>query len=309
MMRGRSATPTVALMGAALLLSGCVTGSTSPEPTASESPDSVASTIQSPSPSESIASTPEPATAAEIEAWIADEEWSFSAHGEMEPEVVSFESGAATDEYHRTYEIGVGIEGDANSDGIPDLVVPVTQVDGNGLQELWYVWLGTDDESGVLAEQLMYPIARSTNCGDTVHSVSAIDGGFRVDETLWLPTTDGGRDCASGGTGVQVRDIRVDLIGESHFPIQMEPVEAWGGVCPRSEWLDGILDDTVEAFAAPVADAPLVVQTGETVGIYDVGDMPLFADVEMTFFGFQPELVESGTGSEAAVTMHCAFAS
>ncbi|WBL18070.1 hypothetical protein [Citricoccus sp. NR2] len=89
----------------------------------------------------------------------------------------------------------------------------------------------------------------------------------------------------------------------------MEPVEAWGGVCPRSEWLDGILDDTVEAFAAPVADAPLVVQTGETVGIYDVGDMPLFADVEMTFFGFQPELVESGTGSEAAVTMHCAFAS
>ncbi|MDT0158716.1 hypothetical protein Q9R19_13890 [Microbacterium sp. ARD32] len=294
MMRHRPVV-TVAVAGAMLLLSACSTA-VSPSRTPA-SPDGGA-----PSP-ESTALSGE-----DIRAHIADAEWSFAPDGLLEPFTVEFHEGTATDDSGRTYEIGTGVEGDADGDGVVDLAVPVSQHDGNGLLELWYIWLGAGDDT--VATQVLYPIARTTRCGDAVHSVAAADPGFRIEQTLWMPHTDEDRDCADGGTGAQVRDVSVDVIDGVAYPIQTVPIAAWGGVCPRSDWLDGILDDTVEGRAAPAAAAPTVFEAGEEVAVYELPSATLLTRDGVKFFGFQTAdpTAKSGATDATAVMMHCAFA-
>ena len=244
-------------------------------------------------------------TGEDIQGWIANAEWSFADRGLEEPFMIAFENGTAGDDLMRTYELGVGVAADANGDGIVDLAVPVAQLDGNAFQELWYVWLGSDADSDAVAEQVIYPIARTTRCGDVVHSVTAREGGFTIDQTLWMPHTDQGRDCASGGTGVQTRDIMITEVDGVAYPMQTAPVEAWGGICPRSEWLDGIPDDTVSARAAPPTSAPEVISPGEQVGLYELPPAPLLTADGAPFFGFQGG---DTTGvDDGQVLMHCAF--
>lgn len=284
---------------AAVLLVSCAT---SPAP-------SPADTEEAPS----AEATPETVelSADAIQEWVESAEWSFAPNGILEPMEIAFQDGEATDDLSRIYEIGVGVEGDANQDGIVDLAVPVSQLDGNAILELWYIWLGTDADADPVAEQVIYPIGRTTRCGDGVHSVTAGEGGFTVDQTLWLPNTDADRDCASGGTGTQVREITVEEIDGVSYPIQTAPIAAWGGICPRSEWLDGIPDDTVEGRAAPPASAPPVIEAGETVALYELPDATLVTSSGVSFFGFQPESLAAETQDEAEQTpvrMHCAFA-
>ncbi len=289
-----------ALVAAGLLLAAC----TSSPPAAPDPSDA-------PSDSDSAA-TPQPAalTGADIQQWIANAEWSFADRGLAEPITLVFDDGAAADDLLRTYEIGDGVEGDVDGDGVVDLAVPVSQLDGNGYQELWYIWLGADvDPDGgadVLATQVVYPIARTTRCGDVVNSVEAIENGFRIDQSLWMPHVDDDRDCASGGTGAQVREVTVVDVDGAAFPLQTAPLEAWGGVCPRSDWLDGILDDTVTARAAPHPSSPEVIGAGEMVSLYELPEAPLLTGNGARFFGFQPE--DMSTAGEPPATMHCAFA-
>jgi hypothetical protein len=245
-------------------------------------------------------------TGDDIQVWIANVDWSFADRGLDEPVTITFEDGKATDDSMRTYEIGVGVESDANGDGVADLAVPVSQLDGNGFQELWYIWLGDDVDADAVAEQVIYPIARTTRCGDVVHSVGAAEGGFTIDQTLWMPHTDQGRDCASGGTGQQTREVTVIDVDGVSYPMQTAPLEAWGGVCPRSDWLDGILDNTVTARAAPPTSAPQVIGPGEQVALYELAEAPLLTQEGARFFGFQGNS-DSTTPDERQVQMHCAF--
>jgi len=243
----RRAAAVHALLAASLLLGACTGSASAPADTpAATSPPAATPAAAEPEP----AGTPgaaeptgppdtaelEPAarTGADIQAWTADVEWSFMSPEADEPIRVTFTGGAASDEFMRTYEIGVGVEGDANGDGIVDLAIPVSQLDGNGFLELWYVWLGGEEA----ARQVEFPIARSARCGDAVHGVADIDGGFRIDETRWLPE-DVDRDCASGGTGAQTRDITIAESDGTPFPLQTAPEEAWGGVATAPEWFVG----------------------------------------------------------------------
>jgi len=134
--------------------------------------------------------------------------------------MITFRDGTARDKLVRTYEIGVGVPFDADGDGIVDLAVPVSQLDGNGFQELWYVRLGNAIDIDAVATQVIYPIVRTTRCGDIVNPVGATESGLTIDQTLWMPRTDHRRHCASGGTGVQVRDITVVDIGGTPYPVQ-----------------------------------------------------------------------------------------
>lgn len=242
-----------------------------------------------------------------IVAWAENAEWSFAADGLWEPETVALQDGEGDDEYLRTYTLGEAVEGDADGDGVVDVVIPITQLDGNAMHVLWYVWLGRDDAASgeQPADQLVYPIARMSRCGDIVHEVTALDVGFRIEQTLWMPHTDAGRDCASGGTGEQTRDVVVSEIDGDPYPIQVAPLEAWGGVCPRSEWLDGILDEGFDIRAAAAASAPVVVDASETVGLYELPEAPLLTAGGQRFFGFQTE--ELMADSENPIRMHCGF--
>ncbi len=291
----RGAAAVAAALASALLLAGCAS-----------SPAGGASTA-APADTEPPA-TPEATalTGADIQAWIANAEWSFADRGLAEPITLVFEDGAATDDLMRTYEIGDGVEADADGDGVVDLAVPVSQLDGNGFQELWYIWLGDDTDADVVATQVEYPIALSTRCGDNVDSVDAVENGFRIDQTLWMPHTDDGRDCASGGTGIQTRDVTVIEVDGVAYPVQTAPIAAWGGVCPRSDWLDGILDDTVSGRATPADASPEVFAVGEVVSLYELPAAPLLTRDDVRFFGFQPE--DISTAGVPPATMHCAFA-
>ncbi|MEJ1087932.1 hypothetical protein WDU99_06335 [Microbacterium sp. Mu-80] len=286
-----------AAVAAVLLLTACAS---SPPSADERAEDSAESTPDAPE-------TPEtPAlTGADIGDWIRDTEWSFAGRGIEEPFTIAFEDGTASDDHMRTYEIGVGVESDANGDGVVDLAVPISQLDGNGFQELWYIWLGNADDVETVAQQVIYPIARTTRCGDVVQSVNATEDGFSIDQTLWMPHTDQDRDCADGGSGHQTRDVTVIDVDGVAFPMQTSPVEAWGGVCPRSDWLDGIPDDTIAARAAPPASAPQVISPGELVGLYELAPAPLLTSDGARFFGFQGD--STSTTDESQVRMHCAF--
>ncbi|MDX2377620.1 hypothetical protein M4I32_12495 [Microbacterium sp. LRZ72] len=291
-----------AVLLAGLVLGACAAPSAPAEPSAT--PETAEAAPESSAP-----------TGEDIQEWVANAEWSFAPDGLLEPLTLSFAEGMASDDLMRTYEIGDGVESDANDDGIPDLAIPVSQTDGNGYLELWYVWLGRDvagaSDDAALADQVTYPIARTTRCGDVVHEVTPTDSGFSIDQTLWMPHTDQDRDCSGGGTGDQIRDITVTMIADTAYPIQVAPIEAWGGVCPRSDWLDGIPDNAVDGRAAPPSSAPSVISVGENVALYELPDAPLLTADGARFFGFQPEELMGDSQEEAGATpvrMHCAFA-
>lgn len=300
-----------AVLVGAVLLSACgAAASGSADPTTPTSGGTSAPDVVPQTPDDAAPTDAAP-TAEALQDWVADATWSFAPEGLLEPVTLTFRDGQATGEHFRTYEIGVGIEGDVNSDGIPDLVVPVSEIDGNGFLELWYVWLGTGATEGALAEQVIYPIARTTRCGDTVHSVTAIDGGFRIDQTLWMPHTDRDRDCVSGGSGAQLRDVTVEVVDGVPHPVQTAPIQAWGGVCPRSLWLDGIPEDGAEVRAAPPAGSRTVITPGEMIALYELGEAPLLTRDGARFFGFQPADLPSdshGGAGATAIAMHCGFA-
>lgn len=308
---GRTGPRALPMAGAvvALLLSGCSASAPGEAPAEVDSVDASADTA---SPDDD-ATAADAVTAESIAAYIADAEWSFAAYGLDSPELIPLAGGTYTDDLARVYEVGDGVEGDANGDGVVDLAVPISQLDGNGFQELWYIWLGVADAepNGPVATQLVYPVALSTRCGDAVHSVTAIDTGFSIDETLWLTNVDDNRDCASGGTGTQTREVTVSTLEGASYPVQTAPVDGWGGVCPRSEWIDGLPETEAAGYVAPTVEAPEAFSAGETVWVYELPSAPLVTESGATFFGFQSEslMVDSQEEAEALpVRMHCAFA-
>lgn len=256
---------------------------------------------------------PEPALTAEmIAAWTTNQPWQFSPDGLGEPVTIPIIDGAANDDLGRTYEIGEAIESDANGDGVPDVAVSITEFDGNSMQQLWYIWLGIEGavEGDVLAEQMMYPIARMSRCGDAVHEVAPTETGFSITETLRHPLDPG--DCATGGTWHQTREIIVDEFSGEPFPILTSPVSAWGGVCPvpRLDWLDGETMTGIEVRSAPHPDARVIVHEDETGAVFGVGEAPLMTATGASFFAFMPPEYLEHTSQDiekVPVRVHCAF--
>lgn len=285
---------------AAVAVSACATGAAGDpqEPTATPPPS------PGNAPSESTTPEAEQTSSAldELDAWVRDAEWSYGAGGTQAPVTVEMTGGTATDDHGRAYEVGPGVEGDANGDAVPDALFPVTRVDGNSAEELWYIWLGRAADGGPLVgDQVIYPIARQSNCGDAVHAVTAIDAGFRIDETLRM-TTDTSRDCAEGGTGDQIRDVSVVTIDGTAYPVQTEPAPAWGGVCPRSSDIHGFTESGYPIRVAPAESAPLGVDPDENVQVFALDPAPLVQEDGEIFLAY----VQGESGSEAVIPS-CGF--
>jgi len=279
-----------------LLLAGCAT--TTNQPTVDDTP----APVQTP-----VVEVAEPVvpdlTAADIAAWAADAEWSFAPDGLGEPHPVQLTGGRATDDLARTYELGEAVEADVDGDGVVDAAIPITMIDGNAVHQLWYLWRGIGVDAGAVAEQVVYPIARTTRCGDVTRSVTAVDDGLQVDVVLRMPHTDDARSCADGGTGELTRVIRLEQVDGAFYPVQTAPVAAWGGVCPPTEWLDGVQEAGISGRAAPPASAPIVTDPARDVALFALREAPLLTPNGESFFGFVQEYDEN-----AAVRMHCAFA-
>lgn len=296
---GRLGGVKLAVAAAGLLaLTGC--GATSPAPPG----DEPAATAPADPAEESPVEEPQPElTAADIAAWAAEAEWSFASFGLEAPVMVQLTGGTATDDAARTYELGEPVEADVDGDGVMDAALPITRIDGNAAQELWYVWRGIGLDAEPVAEQVIYPVARTTRCGDVTHAVSAGgDGGLQIDLTLRMPHTDDDLPCSQPGTGELTRHVQLEEIDGRFYPVQTEPVAAWGGVCPPSQWLDGLEDVGISGRAAPPASAPIITDSDRKLGLFELADAPLVTADGAKFFGFIQDYA-----SDATVKMHCAF--
>ena len=288
---------------ALLALTAC---SISPEPDPLPEP--------APTPAPEPLPEPEPSlTGNMIAEWITDETWQFSADGLGLPVAVTLTDGTATDDLGRTYEMGEALEYDVNGDGVPDVTVSLAEFDGNGFVELWYVWLGTEGalDGEPLAEQMVYPIARMSRCGDVVHEVKATGQGVSIRETLRHPLDPG--DCATGGTWHQTRELTVQMLGGEPYPILTSPVTAWGGVCPIPglDWLDGEGMTGIEVRSAPHPEAPIMATETETWGVFGLPEAPMLAATGSSFFGFMPPSYLEHTSEDIEripVRVHCGFA-
>ncbi|MGC5617595.1 hypothetical protein [Georgenia sp. Z1491] len=158
------------------------------------------------------------------------------------------------DEYGRIYTVGEQIEfADVDGDGHEDALAVLEVVDGNAVEETWYIW--TWDPEAEAAVQVESPVARTARCGDTVHEVAAVDGAFAVTEALRYQDDTSG-DCATDGPIVHTRHVTL----ESGWPVLTGGLSGEGGICPQFQYAT---DDMwpvgdVELHAAPVdGSAPL----------------------------------------------------
>ncbi|WP_454112036.1 hypothetical protein [Microbacterium aurum] len=276
-----------------LVLVGCAAtdGAGPPQPTSAAPPSATA--------------TVEPApdlTAADIAAWAADAEWSYAPDGLGVPHTVALTGGVGTDDLGRPYSLGEAIGADLDGDGVMDAAIPITMVDGNAVHELWYIWRGLGADSEPVAEQVIYPISRTTRCGDVTRAVTPLDGALQLDVVLWMPHTDAARSCAEGGSGVLTRVISLSEIDGQFYPVQTAPVTAWGGVCPPTEWLDGSPEMGLAARVAPAPSAPAAIDPARAAAVFGLREAPLLTAGGGSFFGFIQDY-----GAADPVRMHCAF--
>ncbi|MCT9002605.1 hypothetical protein [Microbacterium memoriense] len=253
-----------------------------------------------------MSATPEPApelTAADIAVWVTEAEWSYAPDGLGTPHTVALTGGVGSDDLGRPYSLGEAVGADLDGDGVIDAAIPITMVDGNAVHELWYIWRGIGVDSDPVAEQVIYPISRTTRCGDVTRAVTAVDGGLQLDVVLWMPHTDAARSCAEGGTGVLTRVIELSEIEGQFYPVQTAPVTAWGGVCPPTEWLDGSPEMGLATRVAPPASAPAATDPNRSAAVFGLREAPLLTAGGGSFFGFIQDYVETDP-----VRMHCAFA-
>lgn len=248
-------------------------------------------------------------TPAEITEFVANTEWSFSRSGIEVPFSVTLVDGRGQDEAGRTYTLGEPVASDANADGIPDIAIPIAEVDGNGFHELWYIWLGADDASAAIAEQVSYPIGVTNRCGHTVNAVTPASSGFTVDETLKSLSDQRQLDCSTPGTWHQIREISVTDADDAWYPIQVAPSVAWGGICPPPLWEDtDIVESGWELLAVPAASAPKSTNADEEIAIYAVAETHRFEAEGFSIAGYRGNSTGSLEESDTTPVLNCAFA-
>lgn len=135
---------------------------------------------------------------------------------------------------------------DADDDGDDDALVPLAVADGNGSEQVWYVW--TWDAESEAAVQVENPIARESRCGDDVVEVRADpEGGFAIRERL--------RDPVSPGTCADPPTIEVDrtVALADNWPVLRTGIGGFGGICPQPRPGDsGIFPiEDIKLYAGP----------------------------------------------------------
>ena len=234
-----------------------------------------------PAPSaDSVAATTEPARAEEpslidlTDFDFSNAEFVFRPGGNSAETVqVALVDGEAEVDFQR-YTLGEVIHADVNGDGVTDAAAQLTMLDGNAIDEQWYLWIATDSEP----KQVTLPIARMAHCGTATHSVTAgPHGGIVVHETR-RRIGEHSLPCSEIGTDERVRTVMaVEARNEGEWwPHQVEPFEGFGGLCPIAAEYEGYRYDG-DLHAAPDAASPEVTG-GEPAYIHLVEGWPVYGE-------------------------------
>lgn len=249
--------------------------------------------------------TTEPPSAVDIRTVdLANATWLYSVGGfdlPVEVKLVNGEASSDGDGVPVTYSLGDVVYGDVDGDGDADAVARINRAQSMGSQGLWYTWLA----EGPDAVQLKYPVAQTGRCSTFVESVVISDGGISLTEYLRIPGLDDAIPCSDPGTGLKKRTITIHTEGSDTWPVQTEPVAAWGGLCPGPRWPDtgpGLVD----LWAAPSKTAATAAAAAPDGGaVFEQKDAALTQRDGWSLVGFRVFGVESDVGG---TDMACAWA-
>lgn len=247
------------LLGAASL-SGC-------------SPGDAPAPAETTAPAETAAPSEEPPAGLE-ETDFGNLSWVFRPGGNL-PETVQVDlvDGKAEDGLVQ-YSLGEVVHAELTGDEQIDAAVQLTRLDGNAIDEQWYLWVATADGPA----QVTLPVARMARCGTVTHSVQAVDGGVQIHESRRnigedvLACTDTGSDERT--RVVSAIEARND--GE-WWPVQTGPVGGFGGLCPTAAEYESVPYDG-ELHAAPDATVDAGITNGAEVAVFALEPWPVYGE-------------------------------
>ena len=198
--------------------------------------------------------------------------WVFRPGGSVpETQQVELVDGAAADGMV-SYELGDVLLAELTGDGRTDAAVQITRLDGNAIDEQWYLWVATDD--GPVQSTL--PIARMSRCGTVIHSVEAVDGGIEIHETR-RTLGDESIPCSDPGSDERTRVVRAVEARNTDewWPVQTEPIGGFGGLCPSAEHLHP-WENTDPLYAVPDIAAAEPVE--DATGVIELEGWPVYGE-------------------------------
>lgn len=200
--------------------------------------------------------------------------WVFRPGGSVpETQRVDLVDGVASDGMV-SYELGEVILTELTGDDQIDAAAQITRLDGNAIDEQWYIWIATDD--GPVQSTL--PIARMARCGTVIHSVTAVDGGIEIHETL-RRVGDESIPCSDPGSDERTRTvsaIEARNVGE-WWPVQTAPFGGFGGLCPMNTHLDAYPND-FDLYPVPDTAASETISFEGASGIFEIDAWPVYGE-------------------------------
>lgn len=200
--------------------------------------------------------------------------WVFRPGGNV-PETLQIElvDGAVNDGMV-SYELGEVVLAELTGDDQIDAAVQITRLDGNAIDEQWYLWIATED--GPVQSTL--PVARMAPCGNVTHSVAAVEGGVEIHETR-RSVADESVPCAEPGSDERTRTvsaIEARNVGE-WWPVQTEPFNAFGGLCPGTVHLDTYPNDDV-LYPVPDLEAGAPLALEDAPAVFEIESWPVYGE-------------------------------
>lgn len=200
--------------------------------------------------------------------------WTFRSGGSV-PETLQVElvDGKASDGMV-SYELGDVVLAELTGDDRMDAAAQITRLDGNAIDEQWYLWVATDD--GPVQSTL--PVARMARCGTVTHSVTAVEGGVEIHETR-RSVADQSLPCSDSGTDERTRTvaaIEARNAGE-WWPVQTAPFNAFGGLCPGTVHLESY-DNDATMYPVPDLDAGAPLALEGAPPVFEIEPWPVYGE-------------------------------
>ena len=249
-----------AVLVGAVALTGCAPALT-PEPPAADAEDETTAEV-----------VEEPAPVGLEDTDFGNLSWVFRPGGSVpDTQQVKLVDGVAADGMV-SYELGEVLLAELTGDERIDAAVQITRLDGNAIDEQWYLWIATDE--GPVQSTL--PIARMSRCGTVIHSVKAVDDGIEIHETR-RTLGDESIPCSDPGSDERTRVVRaVEARNvDEWWPVQTAPISGFGGLCPRTAHLHPWENDE-PLYSVPDTTAAEPVEAAS--GIIELEGWPVYGE-------------------------------
>lgn len=201
--------------------------------------------------------------------------WIFRPGGNLPETVqVNLVDGAARDGMV-SYELGEVVLTELTGDDRVDAAVQITRLDGNAIDEQWYLWVAGEDGP----VQVTLPVARMARCGTVTHSVAAVEsGGVQIHESRRNIGEDG-LACAETGSDERTRVVHAVEArnGGEWWPVQTGPVGGFGGLCPTAADYETVTYDG-PVHAVPDASTDGSIGNGQSVEVFGLEPWPVYGE-------------------------------